>query len=75
MINSQEVPTTFEQNPLPPTKVFPWDYESLAHSDEIKLKGSVFQGHAAFVSSIEDAVRAKDALFQDMQVGHASRKF
>ena len=71
MINSQEVPPTYEQNQLPSTKVFPWDYESLAHSDEIKLNGSVFQGHAAFVSSIEDAVRARDALFQDMQVASA----
>ena len=68
MINDQDVTPGFEQNPLPPANVIPWNYNNLSHSDEIKVKGSVFQGHAAFVNSIEDAVRAKDALFQDLQV-------
>ena len=62
MINNKEVTPTFERNPLPTTKVFPWDYDELAHSDEIRFNGSVFQGHAAFVHSVKDAVRAKDAL-------------
>ena len=71
LMNSQVVPHVFERNPLPIIKVFPWDYDRLAHSDEITLSGSVFQGHAAFVHSIEDAVRARDALFQDLQVASA----
>ena len=71
MINNQEVTPTFERNPLATAKVFPWDYDELAHSDEIRFNGSVFQGHAAFVHSVEDAVRAKDALLQDLHVSSA----
>ena len=71
MINHQEVTPAFEKNPLPIIQVFPWHYDKLAHSEEIRFNGSVFQGHAASVHSIEDAVRAKDALLQDLQVASA----
>ena len=73
LMNSQVVPHAFEQNPLPIIKVFPWDYHRLTHSDEITLSGSVSQGHVAFLHSIEDAVRARDALFQDLQVVSADQ--
>ena len=67
LMNSQVVPHVFERNPLPIIKVVPWDYDRLAHSDEITV------AVAPFVHSIEDAVRARDALFQDLQVASADQ--
>ena len=40
----------------------------MSHSDVLHINGSFFQGHAASVHSIEEAIRARDGLFQNMDV-------
>lgn len=71
MHNNQVVQNKFEQNKLPSMKVVPQDYNALFHSEPIEEQGSIFQGHAMMVHSIDDAVRARDALFQDVSVAKA----
>ena len=44
----------------------------MLHSEPTSIQGSVFHGHALNVHSIEDAVRAKDALFHDTGVASAN---
>ena len=71
MHNGAVVQNKFEQNKLPNVKIVPQDCNALFHSEPIKERGSIFQGHAMNVHSIEDAVRACDALFQDVSVARS----
>ena len=66
--NGDVVESGFEQNKLPNLNIISMDYETLLHSEPTSIQGSVFQRHALNVHSIEDAVRDKDALFQDTGV-------
>ena len=63
--NGQLVENTFEQNTLPKLNTIPMAYEDMFHSEPITIQGSVFQGHAMTILSIEEAVRARDALYQN----------
>ena len=71
MHNGKVIPSNFEQNKLPSLKSIPQDYNALFHSEPVTVEGSTFQGHAMTVHSVEDAVRARDALFQDPAVASA----
>ena len=55
------IENTFEQNPLPQLNTILMAYDNLSHAEPISMQGSVFQGHAMVVHSVEDAVHAKDA--------------
>ena len=68
----KEVESPFERNTLPDMNVVPVNYSELFHSEPISLQGSVFQGHVKSISSLEDAVQARDALFQEPSVASAS---
>ena len=72
LYNGDVVVSGFEQNKLPNLNIIPMDYEILLHSEPTSILGSVIQGHALNVHSIEDVVRAKDALLQDTGVASAN---
>ena len=63
--NGKSIDAHFEYNVLPQLDVTPFKYESVHHSEPIQVNGSTFQGHAKQVSSVEDAVKTRNALFQD----------
>ena len=56
--NGKVVEPPFERNKLPDLNVLPIPYDELLHSQPIMQQGSVFQGHAISIHSIEDAVQA-----------------
>ena len=69
--NGKVVPSSFEHNVLPDIPVIPLDYDELCHSEPISLNGSTFQGHAINVQTVEDAVSARNALFQNTAIAAA----
>ena len=71
MHNGQAVDAQFEHNTLPKMNVVPFEYEALHHSEPIQVRGSIFQGHVKYIHSLEDAVKSRDALFQDESVALA----
>ena len=71
MHNGQAVDAQFEYNTLPKMNVVLFEYEALHHSEPIQIRGSIFQGHVKFIHSLEDAVKSRDALFQDESVASA----
>ena len=69
--NGKVVPAPFEYNVLPDIPAIPLEYDELCHSEPIVFHGSIFQGHAMNVQTVEDAVSARNALFQNTAVAAA----
>ena len=69
--NGKRVDAQFDYNVLPPLDVVPYEYNNLYHTEPVQLDGSTFQGHVKSVSSVEDAVMARNALFQSDAIATA----
>lgn len=61
----------FEINKLDSLSEIIMDYGSMVHSEELEYKGSVFQGHMVSVSSAEEAISARECLFQNPRISKA----
>ena len=62
----------FERNPLASMSPLSINYEKLAHSEEITEKKSVFQGHALPVQTLNQAIAAKNSIFQNPDLAQAT---
>ena len=74
LINNSAVPDQFKINPLSDVTLkrdMPVDYSSLIHSEVIEYSGSIFQGHAIKVTTVQEAKAAYLALLQNNEVATA----